>query len=88
MCRVSNSYIKFACGMCGEDFDDKEEALNHCPDFEWEESGPRYVNKVTSCCYGEIGAGTRIEYPLGRNEPGHIEYEVPVCCECGEELEE
>lgn len=82
------AHIKYACGMCGEDFDYQPRALHCCPNSEWDGYGPRYTNKVTSCCYGEVGTGTKREYPLGRKEPGYIDYEVPVCCECGEELEE
>lgn len=82
------AHVQYACGMCGEAFDGQEEAKAHCPDSEWEGCGPRYYNEVTSCCYGEVGAGTRKEYPLGRGTPWHIDYEVPVCCECGAELDE
>lgn len=88
MLKHSKPYIQYACGMCGERFDTTEEAVKHCSSFEWDGYGPRYTEEVTSCCGSEIGEGTYREYPLGRNEPGYIDYPIPVCCDCGKELEE
>jgi len=81
------SHKQYACGCCGEGWDDEGDALKCCPAKDWGNLKP-YTREVSSCCGEEIGHSTTKEYPLGRHEPGVIWYEIAVCTECGEEVEE
>lgn len=71
--------IDFACSGCGQQFPDEQEAQSCC--------GEEKTHLKSACCGEDIVSGTLREYPLG-GYTWYIEYEIPVCEDCGREVVE